>query len=101
MVGAVVGVSHSAAKGCPVPGRKQAVRSTLPSAGESPGKCAGGDARASDAEYPVDAQLKAALTQPLNACGNGQQIVQNCRRYVRNMATGAGRNTTIAARADG
>lgn len=40
-----------------------------------------------DAEYPVDAQLKAALTQPLNALRNGQQIVQNCRRYVRNMAS--------------
>ncbi len=40
-----------------------------------------------DAKYPVDAQLKAALTQPLNALRNGQQIVQNCRRYVRNMAS--------------
>ncbi len=41
-----------------------------------------------DAEYPVDAQLKAALTQPLNALRESAvQIVQNCRRYVRNMAS--------------
>lgn len=41
-----------------------------------------------DAEYPVDAQLKAALTQPLNALvGMGSKRPVNCRRYVRNMAS--------------
>ena len=55
-----------------------------------------------DAEYPVDAQLKAALT-PAAKCtaGNGRQTVQNYRRYVRNMASWRRQNTTIAARADG
>ncbi|MFP1558665.1 hypothetical protein ACLB1T_24445 [Escherichia coli] len=55
-----------------------------------------------DAEYPVDAQLKAALTQPRNArrewAANRPAIAGVMYAIWR---AGAGRNTTIAARADG
>ena len=61
---------------------------SLPSAGESPGKCAGGDARASGCRVSGRCAVESRIDSAAKCtAGMGWQIVQNCRRYVRNMAS--------------
>ncbi len=101
MVGAVVGVQPFGGEGLPVPGRKQAVRSISTVCWRIAGKCTGSDARASGCRVSGRCELKAALTQPLNALREWAANRQNCRRYVRNMASWRRQEHNDAARADG
>ena len=99
MVGAVVGVQPFGGEGClalPKAGvplylyrllanRPKVHSVTLASGCGVSGRCA----------------VESHVTQPLHALREWAQTVQDCRRYVRKWRVGAGRNTTIVARADG
>ncbi|XPE61572.1 hypothetical protein ACNKHT_06825 [Shigella flexneri] len=88
---------HSAAKGCPVPG-DQAVRSiSTRLLANRPESALAVTLRASGCEYPVDAQLKAALTQPLNALREWAAKSSRIAGVMSPDGRRAGRNTTIAA----
>lgn len=88
MVGAVVGVQPFGGEGLSGTGPK-ARRSalSLPSAGESPGKCAGGDARASGCGVSGRCAVESRIDSAAKCTAGMGGKPSSARRYVRNMAS--------------
>ena len=98
-----MGCNRSAAKGCLAPGRKAGGPLYLYRLlANRPESALAVTLARQDAEYPVDAQLKAALTQPLNAlrewAANRPELQALCTQYGELAQAGT---QTIVARADG
>lgn len=102
MVGAVVGVQPFGGEGCRYRAESRRSALSLPSAGESPGKCAGSDARASGCKVSGRCAVESRIDSAAKCtAGMGSKSSRIAGVMYAIWRAGAGRNTTIAAGADG